>query len=324
MYPGPDDPDLGVFVAQMSGRARARGDTTSTGPCSTGAPAGSSATSSWPAAAREGAAAGRRLRPLSRPFRAHRRARAARAARRHRPRPRRPQRGRDPGVAAATRFAVRRASAVIAVLGLPPSRARGEDPGGARQDRGRRLRRRPRAVPGAARAGRGACVRLHRLTDAQRKNVVRLAQAFERLGEGTLTFVGDGPLRAQPGRTCERPRRRPSSRTTRVPEHLARAPCVCQPSLLEPLGQSLLEGMASGRPGRRHTDRRAARVRPRGGRRRSSIRSTSTRSRTACAAPRRCPSRTRRPARPPRLTTSIVQASRVEAILERAARDRRA
>ena len=29
----------------------------------------------------------------------------------------------------------------------------------------------------------------------ERKNVLRLASAFQRLGEGTLTFVGDGPLR---------------------------------------------------------------------------------------------------------------------------------
>ena len=32
-------------------------------------------------------------------------------------------------------------------------------------------------------------------TLSERKNVVRLANAFARLGDGTLTFVGDGPLR---------------------------------------------------------------------------------------------------------------------------------
>ena len=32
-----------------------------------------------------------------------------------------------------------------------------------------------------------------------------------------------------------------------IPAYLARASVVCQPSLLEPLGQSLLEGMATGR-----------------------------------------------------------------------------
>ena len=30
----------------------------------------------------------------------------------------------------------------------------------------------------------------------ERKNVVRLADAFAQLGRGSLTFVGDGPLRA--------------------------------------------------------------------------------------------------------------------------------
>src|SRR5207245_11636471 len=30
-----------------------------------------------------------------------------------------------------------------------------------------------------------------------RKNVLRLARAFERLDDGTLTFAGDGPLRAE-------------------------------------------------------------------------------------------------------------------------------
>ena len=35
-----------------------------------------------------------------------------------------------------------------------------------------------------------------------RKNVVRLAEAFERLGRGRLAFVGDGPLR---GGTCACP-----------------------------------------------------------------------------------------------------------------------
>ena len=32
---------------------------------------------------------------------------------------------------------------------------------------------------------------------SERKNVVRLADAFDRLEEGTLTFVGEGPLRPQ-------------------------------------------------------------------------------------------------------------------------------
>jgi glycosyltransferase involved in cell wall biosynthesis len=82
------------------------------------------------------------------------------------------------------------------------------------------------------------------LTD--RKNVHRLADAFGRLGEGRLTFVGDGPLRSElegrPGVTLAG--RLPHDR---VPDELARAHVVCQPSLVEPFGQALLEAMACGR-----------------------------------------------------------------------------
>jgi glycosyltransferase involved in cell wall biosynthesis len=80
----------------------------------------------------------------------------------------------------------------------------------------------------------------------ERKNVVRLADAFARLGAGTLTFVGDGPLRP-------RVEGRPGVTVTgyvphdAVPDHLARADVLCQPSLVEPFGQAALEAMASGR-----------------------------------------------------------------------------
>src|SRR5207244_9447899 len=64
--------------------------------------------------------------------------------------------------------------------------------------------------------------------------------------EGTLTLVGDGPLR---------PRLEGRDRVTvvgrvpndQVPEWLGRAHVLCQPSLIEPFGQSLLEAMACGR-----------------------------------------------------------------------------
>jgi glycosyltransferase involved in cell wall biosynthesis len=81
----------------------------------------------------------------------------------------------------------------------------------------------------------------------ERKNVVRLADAFGRLGEGTLTFVGDGPLRAQLDG-------RPGVIVTgyvahdEVPARLAAADVLCQPSLVEPFGQATLEALASGRP----------------------------------------------------------------------------
>jgi glycosyltransferase involved in cell wall biosynthesis len=82
----------------------------------------------------------------------------------------------------------------------------------------------------------------------ERKNVIRLADAFARLGDdsATLTFVGDGPLRpALEGR-------RNVVLTARVPheqvaEHIAASRVVCQPSLVEPFGEALIEAMACGR-----------------------------------------------------------------------------
>ena len=80
----------------------------------------------------------------------------------------------------------------------------------------------------------------------ERKNVVRLAEAFARLGTGSLTFVGDGPLRS---RLEGRERVTVVGRVPHdeVPSWIAAADVVCQPSLLEPLGQTLLEAMACGR-----------------------------------------------------------------------------
>ncbi len=80
----------------------------------------------------------------------------------------------------------------------------------------------------------------------ERKNVVRLADAFARVGRGSLTFLGDGPLRgALEGRAGVRvvdpvPH-------DAVPDWLAAADVVCAPSLVEPFGQAILEAMACGR-----------------------------------------------------------------------------
>jgi glycosyltransferase involved in cell wall biosynthesis len=79
-----------------------------------------------------------------------------------------------------------------------------------------------------------------------RKNVVRLADAFARLGRGSLTFVGDGPLRP----ALERRRGvRVVGRVAHdeVPGWLAAADVLCAPSLVEPFGQSILEALACGR-----------------------------------------------------------------------------
>jgi glycosyltransferase involved in cell wall biosynthesis len=82
----------------------------------------------------------------------------------------------------------------------------------------------------------------------ERKNVVRLADAFERVEDdaATLTLVGDGPLRpALEGR--RRVRLVGAVSHGQVAEHIAAARVVCQPSLVEPFGQAVLEAMARGR-----------------------------------------------------------------------------
>ena len=80
----------------------------------------------------------------------------------------------------------------------------------------------------------------------ERKNVLRLARAFARRGEGGLALVGDGPLRAalegRPGIEVVGP-----VPHDRVPRWMAAADVVCQPSLAEPFGLATLEGMACGR-----------------------------------------------------------------------------
>ena len=81
----------------------------------------------------------------------------------------------------------------------------------------------------------------------ERKNVVRLADAFARLDSGSLTFVGDGPLRSVlEGR--ERVRLVGRVPHEQVSDWIAASNVVCQPSLVEPFGQALLEGLASERP----------------------------------------------------------------------------
>ena len=66
------------------------------------------------------------------------------------------------------------------------------------------------------------------------------------MGEGTLTFAGEGPLRGMlEGR--EGVRLQGPVAHDAVPGLIAQAHVLCQPSVLEPLGQAVLEGMACGR-----------------------------------------------------------------------------
>jgi glycosyltransferase involved in cell wall biosynthesis len=162
--------------------------------------------------------------------------------------------GSIPGTRAATRFVIRRAAAVVAVSAwlrerlesrIPEARGKTEvvdcgvdlerfaprDAEAARED-----------VGWEAEGTRFLCLGAL----SERKNVLRLARAFEQHGEGSLAFVGDGPLRpALEGRAGIRV-------VGRVPHDavaswIAASDVVCQPSLREPFGLATLEAMASGR-----------------------------------------------------------------------------
>jgi glycosyltransferase involved in cell wall biosynthesis len=154
--------------------------------------------------------------------------------------------GAYPGIAAATRYVARRASSLIAVSDY--------------------LRRELEAKIHEARGKTevvdcGVDLELFKGSDLQsengpvfvcvgslieRKNVVRLADAFASLGTGRLVFVGDGPLRSK---LEGRPNVEVTGRVPheQVPSYLAESTVLCQPSTIEPFGQALLEAMASER-----------------------------------------------------------------------------
>ncbi|HSI81668.1 MAG TPA: glycosyltransferase [Solirubrobacterales bacterium] len=159
--------------------------------------------------------------------------------------------GSIPGVEAATRWVIARASGVIANSRWLGDRLTDRIPAAAAKleiaSCGIDLDAFSPRDPAEARRGLGwegegpgfVCVG----SLIERKNVVRLADAFARLGRGRLAFVGDGPLRGQlegrPDVTVTG--RLPQSE---VPRWIAAADVVCQPSLREPFGQATLEGMA--------------------------------------------------------------------------------
>jgi glycosyltransferase involved in cell wall biosynthesis len=157
-------------------------------------------------------------------------------------------------VRAATRWTVRRAAAVVAVSAWLRDRLVEAVPEAAAKtyvvDCGVDLERFTPRDAGAARESVGwhpegtAFVCVGSLTE--RKNVLRLARAFEARGEGSLAFVGDGPLRdALAGRSGIRLAGRVAQE--RVADWIAAADVVCQPSLVEPFGLATLEALASGR-----------------------------------------------------------------------------
>ena len=247
MYPGPDAPDLGTFVAQMERALVARGHEVERAVLDT--------------------RAGGKARYLTLASRAHR------AGRRFHPdvvyahflvpsgliaalAPGAPlvvtAHGRDvrnigelPGVAAATRFVVRRAATVVCVseylrreleTRLPEAIGKTEVVSSGVD------RERFAVTPPPDGPPRFLCLGALE----ERKNVVRLADAFAALGEGTLTYAGDGSLRRElEGREGVRLVGRVPHEE--IPRLLAESHVLCQPSLLEPLGQALLEAMACGR-----------------------------------------------------------------------------
>ena len=155
--------------------------------------------------------------------------------------------GSVPGVARLTRRVVQRAATVIAVSDylrreleerLPDARGKTEV-----IDSGVDLERFDGVSPAAA-LQHPAFVHVGSLTN--RKNVIRLADAFAQLSRGSLTFVGDGPLRT---RLEGRNRVRVVGRVPhdQIPGWLSAADVVCGPALIEPFGQALLEAMACNR-----------------------------------------------------------------------------
>jgi glycosyltransferase involved in cell wall biosynthesis len=247
MYPGPDDPDLGVFVAQLEHALRERGHELEHAVLDSR----SGGKRRYATLAARTLAAARRFRPdvvyahflVPAGLTAALAGRAPLVVTAH---------GRDvrnvgaiPGIRALTRLTVRRAATVIAVSDylrreletkVPEARGKTEviDSGVDLE----RFQVEPAPPDGPAFLCLGAL--------SERKNVVRLAEAFGRYGSGTLTFVGEGRLR-------ERLEGRPGVEVVasipheEVPARIARAHVVCQPSLIEPFGQALLEAMACGR-----------------------------------------------------------------------------
>jgi len=247
MYPGPEAPDLGTFVAQTARALVDRGHEVELAVLDTRA----GGKRRYLTLAERAYRAGRRFHPdvVYAHFLVPSGLIAALASRNplvvtaH---------GRDvrnigaiPGIAAATRLVVRRASTVVCVSDylrrelettLPDARGKTEVVSSGVDRELFAVTPPPDGPP------RFLCVG----SLVERKNVVRLADAFSRLHEGTLTFAGDGPLRAQlEGR--DRVRLLGRVAHGEVPALLAESHVLAQPSLLEPLGQALLEAMACGR-----------------------------------------------------------------------------
>jgi glycosyltransferase involved in cell wall biosynthesis len=255
MYPGPDDPDLGSFVADLEQGLATRGHELARAVVDRrGGP------TRHLALARDVRSVARRFRPevvyahflvpagllavlaggAPAVLTAH--GQDVENARRSRL------------VRAATRLAVRRAAGVVAVSewlrarlesAVPDARGRVEV-----IDCGVDLDRFAPADASAARAELGwrpeGTAFLCAGSLSERKNVLRLARAFARRGEGSLAFVGDGPSRVHL-EGLDGVLLAGSVPHERVARWMQAADVVCQPSLVEPFGLATLEAMACAR-----------------------------------------------------------------------------
>jgi glycosyltransferase involved in cell wall biosynthesis len=158
------------------------------------------------------------------------------------------------GIRQATRYACRRASTVIAVSHYLRDLLVGQLPELAGKvevvDCGVDLTRFRHRDAEEARArvgwdGEGPRLLFVGSLD-DRKNPLRLADAVERLGHGQLALIGDGPLRRE---LAARPGVRLVGRIAheRVADWIDACDVLCQPSIAEPFGQAILEAMASER-----------------------------------------------------------------------------
>ena len=255
MYPGPSAPDLGTFVADLEARLAARGHELARAVVDRRGGAGRHAGLAWHVFR-----TARRFRPdvvyghflVPAGLLAVLAGRAPAVLTAHGQDV--ANAGRSGVIRAATRIAVRRAVSVIAVSEWLRARLEATVPDAhgktAVIDCGVDLDRFSPADAGLARAELGwrpdgtAFLCLGALSE--RKNVVRLARAFARHGEGELAFVGDGTLRGQlegrPGIRVVGP-----VAHAEIPRWLAAADVVCQPTLVEPFGLATLEAMACGR-----------------------------------------------------------------------------
>jgi glycosyltransferase involved in cell wall biosynthesis len=260
MFPGPDAPDFGVFVQQVATELEAQGHELERVVIDRrgGTPL------KYASLTARAAAAARKFRPevVYAHFLFPAGASGALAARLSDARLVVTAHGRDVrnigslrGVASATRAVVRRADAVIAVSGYLQRELESKLPDARGKttviDCGVDLERFRHREPAPLRQELAWDVEgPHFLcvgTLDERKNVVRLADAFAGLGRGSLAFVGDGPLRE---RIAGRPGVRLVGRVPheRVPDWIAACDVLCQPSLIEPFGQTVLEALASQRP----------------------------------------------------------------------------